>query len=137
MLQVLSLQPGTRGWNGTGTWSTGPRHQKQPGYAVKKAPLAPVSHPLLDPGMRLRHPQRRGITGPRGWGWWARGDGVEKRRRWGIIQRKNSFLIINFSALECDMLIHCEASNLGDKGPDNTSCAQLGWRSEPRQGGSI
>lgn len=34
---------------------------------------------------------------------------------------KSSF----FSALECDMLIHCEASNLGDKGADNTSTPSL------------
>lgn len=98
---------------------------------MKKAPLASLFSCLVQEG-------DSGVSQSHGWGWWGCRDGVERRRRWGIIQReKNSFLIINFSALECDMLIHCEASNLGDKGPDNTSCARLGWRSEPRQGGSI
>lgn len=128
---MLSLQPGTRGWNGTGTWRSGPRRQKQPGSGVEKAPLASY-FPLFDPGMRLWHRRypRPGLLG-------LQGRGGEEAEVGNNTEEKNSFLIINFSALECDMLIHCEASNLGDKGPDNTSCARLGWRSEPRQGGSI
>lgn len=83
-------------------------------------------HPLSpEPGAAIPHhpPPPFPTAAPVGTKW-------GKRQRWGIVQmdKKTSFFIFKspvLSALECDMLIHCEASNLGDKGADNTSTPSL------------
>lgn len=112
----VGLQPAAPGSVAWGHWDRVPSPQR---------PFVPILCPLS-------REQRSHITqrlhSPQLHPWGQSGGKYSGGESYRWTKKTLSFFIFKspvLSALECDMLIHCEASNLGDKGADNTSTPSL------------